>query len=447
MEKQDRSKQDKECFGTDTNVKTNLVNYIGSWQIGSTITQKLEGPIGEGKVLYPNGDRFEGYFHLSYACINGPAHAANGRYEFADGSYIEDAWINTSDKYNSEYWGLKGLFRVHHPEGSDSIAMFCSGGKRYGFELFLDEKNPQIKEWYAGEEVVRANDGESGKGELTLVDYQLDETSLKDCRTLKMTLTDGSDVYRIEQKGGRYTSNSYDDDIYEPYTFFTVWLPNGDIMEHYGSSMRNLKPYDGYVIVHYAQTGMYRTEEWKNGILADDNEMKRDYMTSLEIMLPDPTGAHGTLKANLWKDNYIDYCRGEWVYNGEVKNNRPEGKGVLVGNSYHNKRRLEGNFRDGVFVDKDDCGEVITLHVKSCKNGRCEEYDIDAKLGKLEISGFWNYEITSIKPDCITIEFYEEKYEVRPDAPLHIYKEIEGREWSDGCVYDSDEYTLDLKWV
>ena len=214
------------------------LKYVGSWQHGSTVLQKLDGPIGDGAVYYPNGDRFKGYFHLSYACINGPAHAAEGRYDFADGSYIEQAWIHTSKEMNPDFWGLHGVFRIHHPGGPDSIALFCHGNRRY-----------------------------------------------------------------------------------------------------------------------------------------------------------------------------------------------------------------EGDFREGVFVNKDVCTEKITLHVMSSENGRYKEYDMEAKLGKLGIQGFWSYEITSIKPDCITIEFYEEKYEVRPDKPLHLYKEIEGREWSDGCVYDSDDYTLDLTWI
>ncbi len=43
--------------------------YQGGWQFKDTILQKLEGPIGEGEVLRPNGDYFKGYFHLSYASI------------------------------------------------------------------------------------------------------------------------------------------------------------------------------------------------------------------------------------------------------------------------------------------------------------------------------------------------------------------------------------------
>jgi len=70
-----------------------------------------------------------------------------------------------------------------------------------------------------------------------------------------------------------------------------------------------------------------------------------------------------------------------------------------------------------------------------------------AKRGRLNLDGFWGYEITSIKRDCITIEYYEKKYELRPDQPLHLYNEIEGREYSDGCVYDGDDYSLELTWV
>ena len=45
--------------------------YYGEWQKGSTIMQKLEGPKGEGAIDYPNGDRFEGCFHLNF-CLPPP---------------------------------------------------------------------------------------------------------------------------------------------------------------------------------------------------------------------------------------------------------------------------------------------------------------------------------------------------------------------------------------
>ena len=72
--------------------------YYGEWQLGDTVKQLLEGPIGKGAIDYPNGDRFEGFFHLSYACINGPAYAARGKYLFANGDVVDDCWIDGNDQ-------------------------------------------------------------------------------------------------------------------------------------------------------------------------------------------------------------------------------------------------------------------------------------------------------------------------------------------------------------
>ncbi len=429
--------------------------YKGGWQCGDTIRQELAGPIGDGEVWYPNGDHFKGVFHLSFASINGPAYAANGRYTFADGSYIEHAWIHTSKDRKPQWWGLHGVFRVHHPEGPDSIAMFLHGGKRYGFELFLDEK-PWVKEWYAGDEEVRF----SGPGELfqyEVVGYEIDETSKVDCTTLKLMLRDGDKVYRIGQQGGRYTANQYDNYIYEPSAHVTIELSNGDILDHYGDGVRDFKPYDGYVEVYSAKTGMSRKERWAQGKLTDNQEWTRDYRASTKVTLPEPTGLEEEKNANVWADGHIEYNYGEWVYDGEVKNNRPDGQGVLVGDRCHGERRYEGLFIDGIyqFTELEYDGK-ITLHAKSGHKSwtvysdgdwKYAEKDIVAKRGRLNLDGFWGYEISSIKNDCITIEYYEKKYELRPDQPLHLYKEIDGREYSDGCVYDGDDYSLDLTWV
>lgn len=439
------------------------VIYKGGWQWGETILQKLEGPIGNGEVWYPNGDHFKGVFHLSYASINGPAYAAEGRYEFADGSYIEHAWIHTSKDKKPEWWGLHGVFHIHRPvlhpncpsfDTPDSIAMFCSGGRRNGFELFLG-RTPWVWEWYQDDKVVRY----SGADELfqyEVDDYELDETSDVNCTTLRLTLRDGNKVYRIEQRGGGYTANKYNNNIYEPSAHATVYLPNGDSLDHYGDDVRDFKPYNGYIDVHKADTGMHRKEHWRNGELVDAQEWTYDHRASTKVTLPNPTGVAGELEANVWKDGHIEYQYGEWVYDGEVKNNRPDGQGVLVGNDYHGNRRYEGMFIDGVYVSGEEAfdGEVM-LHVKSGHmswsisgegDWKYEERDMQAKSGRLNIDGFWGYEITSIKADRITIEYYGAKYEVRPDQPLHLYKEIEGREYSDGCVYDGDDYTLDLTW-
>ena len=69
---------------------------------------------------------------------------------------------------------------------------------------------------------------------------------------------------------------------------------------------------------------------------------------------------------------------------------------------------------------------VEPLHVKSGHCGgsggwKYEEKDIVARRGTLNIQGFWNYEITGVRHDSVTIEFYEEKYYVRPEEPLRLY--------------------------
>ncbi len=441
--------------------------YIGGWQWADTILQKLEGPIGNGEVWYPNGDHFKGVFHLSYASISGPAYAADGRYEFADGSFIERAWIHTSKDKEAQWWGLHGVYRIQRPklhpdypsfDTPDSIAMFLRGGKRYGFELFLPGvswQKPWVEEWYGGDLIVRYS-GPDDLFQYEVVDYEIDETSQEDCTTLRLTLRDGNKVYRIEQQGGSYTANKYNNHIYEPSTYVTVQLPNGDILEHYGDNVRNFQPYDGYVNVFCARTGKSRREHWEKGQLTDKQKWTRDVRAAKQVTLPDPTGIGGELEANVWKDGHIVYGYDEWVYDGEVKDNRPNGEGVLVGDSRHGNRRYEGRFIDGVYVnDEEQYQGEITLHVKSGHKSwtvysdgdwKYSEEDIVAKRGRLNLDGFWGYEITSIRPDCITIEYYDKKYEVRPDKPLHLSKEIEGHEYSDGCIYDGDNYSLTLTW-
>lgn len=70
------------------------------------------------------------------------------------------------------------------------------------------------------------------------------------------------------------------------------------------------------------------------------------------------------------------------------------------------------------------------------------------KLGDiLQIDGFYGYKITEISDVRIVIEFYEEKYILTHDEPIHMFSEIEGREWSDGCVYDGDDYSTDVTWL
>lgn len=433
--------------------------YKGGWQWGDTIRQELKGPIGDGEVFYPNGDHFKGAFHLSYASINGPAYAAEGRYTFADGSYIEHAWIHTSKDKKPEWWGLHGVYRIHHPQGTDnpdSIAMFLHGGRRYGFELVLGQNKPWVKEWYAGDSVVRYT-GPDDLFQYEVVDYELDEEKAEQgFTTLRLTLKDENNTYKVEQRGGRYEINKYDQQIYEPSTRVTVWLPNGDSLEHSGDDVKDFKPYDGYVEVHRAKTAQCRTEHWEKGKLVDDREWRRDNLFSKKVTLPNPTGIGGEMLANVWADGHISYNYGEWVYDGEVKNDRPDGQGVLVGNDYHGRRRYEGLFTDGQYAEEETFTGKVMLHAKSghkhwsvYNDGewKNEEYDMEAKLGTLNIDGFWNYEITKITQEAITISFYNETYTLTPDNPLNLpLSTIEGHEYSDGCVYDGDAYSLELTW-
>ena len=189
-------------------MKPNKPIYLGSWQYADTIREQLAGPIGEGQVIWDNNDYFEGFFHLSYAHINGPCYAAEGKFIFADKSYIEKAWLVTSSDRNT--FNLTGIFRVHRPEGIDSIALFRLG-KRYSVELFLADK-PYAIEWYADEQVQR----------LEVASYELNEDD-PNCISVSITLQDGR---RIVQKGGKYSFNNYGERYYDPDTQVTIFDPN-----------------------------------------------------------------------------------------------------------------------------------------------------------------------------------------------------------------------------
>lgn len=435
--------------------------YKGRWQFGDTIRQELKGPIGDGQVTYPNGDRFKGYFHLSYASINGPAYAAEGRYDFADGSYIERAWINTDS--SNTIFDLEGVFRVHRDGGLDSIALFFRN-QRHSFELFLANK-PYAVEWYHDKRLR----------EVEVNDYDIAEPA-KDCLTLTLTLADGT---RIVQSGGRYTCNSYNNYIYEPYTDVTVYFPNGDSIDHWGGGLKLLKPYDGYLTLHCAETQMSREERWEQGTCVEAEEWKRDTRTAKKLSLPQPFGK-GETDALVWRDGHIKYNFGEWTYDGETRDDRPAGKGVMMGNySYKGQRyegefskgranghgvfedtkagiRQEGTFVDGVYQESNPAKGTIMLHarhghshwsINSQGDWKFEENIFEARLDKLPFSGFGNVSIVRIEKDCITLtDYYGNVKELHHGETIHYTAEIEGREWSDGCVYDGDDYSLDLTW-
>lgn len=457
--------------------------YKGGWQFGETIRQVLEGPVGDGQVWYPNGDKFKGWFHLNYACINGPAYAAEGRYDFADGSYIEHAWLVTSSDRKTFF--LTGVYRIKHPDSEDSIAMFMRG-KRYGFELTFQKTlssfppNVHAKEWYANERIWHGPEGADDDPEV--LDYDIDESD-ENCTALTLTLRDRTGTYRVVQKGGRYESNKYNNSIFTPSVKCTLYYPKGNSIDHYGVCIRCFRPYDGWITVHDAKTGKMRSEEWKKGEMVNAQEWKYDIGASKRLDLPDPFG-QGMTYAYVWAigrtKGHIEYAKGEWVYDGKMADNRPEGLGVLVGDDFrhegcryegefHEGRcygkglfentkagiRQEGTFVEGVYQEPNAATEPITLSVKWDKSHwstgggdskKHEEYDMEAKLGRLSIVGFGDIEVARIEKGCITLTRWGDTFLLTPGSTLHFSAEIEGREWSDGCVYDGDDYDLELTW-
>lgn len=125
------------------------VKYFGEWQERSVVSEKLEGPTGQGRVEFPNGDRFEGYFYLHFANIQGPCYVAKGKYTFADGKYIENAWINTSEDLTM--FGLKGVYEVHNADGSSASITSFWLNERHGIEV-LTAPAAEAVEWYSGKE-------------------------------------------------------------------------------------------------------------------------------------------------------------------------------------------------------------------------------------------------------------------------------------------------------
>ena len=75
------------------------------------------------------------------------------------------------------------------------------------------------------------------------------------------------------------------------------------------------------------------------------------------------------------------------------------------------------------------------------------EKDFEAKLDRLPFSGFGDINIARIEKGCITLtDYYGNVKELHPGETVRYTAEIEGREWSDGCVYDGDDYSLELTW-
>lgn len=114
-----------------------------------------------------------------------------------------------------------------------------------------------------------------------------------------------------------------------------------------------------------------------------------------------------------------------------------------------------GEWRQGLYQEPEATGGPVRLHARYGHNhwsvGSSDKWeycdrDIVAQLGSLDFAGFSSFSIARIEKDCITLTARDDTYRLAPGDTLRLANEIDGREWSDGCVYDGDDYSLVLTW-
>ena len=425
------------------------VKYYGEWQEGSVILEKLTGPIGNGRVEFPNGDSFEGLFHLSFACISGPCYAACGKYTFADGSYIEHAWINTSEDLSK--FGLKGVYEVKNADGSArSITSFYIN--KHGIELLASDPAEAI-EWHNGKEVQRY--GVNG--------YSLERVDEDRC-ILNVSLS--NDV-SVKMTGGRLNKNKYDRYYFETHLEGRIYYPDGSSYSSINYNICNLKPYDGWGTTHYAN-GKCRSEKYEGYNLNYAYEEKWDETAMVKKELPNPIHPYDCCQAETWS-TYIRYSKGG-EYSGDTVDGLPHGKGVLT---FYDGRRYEGEFANGrcngvvvYSVEGSDIHEERVWENGKIKDGQCNitlryewksvEWSIGGKSDKTTREGTF----TPRLGESIDIEGfrYIKVYEIKEDelligsCPLHrgesisFENEVEDDEASDGTVWSGTDYYIQIFW-
>ena len=428
--------------------------YHGGWQHGSVIQQKLDGPYGDGSIDYPNGDRFEGYFHLSFAHINGPAYMGQGTYTFASGDRIEECWINGND-------ALTGVYETLHADGSRSIAMWCNG-KRVGIEVLVDKDSCDYRE--RGFLVHTYSDSNQFRYTYTPGDNGFNR--------LEVTLYDGM---RIVQH--------FCDNNHEPDLFCKIYYPDGDWMEYRGwSDLKEYRPWDGVFTYHRVADGMKKHDTWKEGVPQERYEnslWEHDEEGARHIHVEfDPYGHPFGHDILLWPDGHTQWGYG-YHYEGDLKDGLPHGLGVFYDTA---GRRYEGEFCDGLchgegtytfksagikqsgrweqghFLDEQKPAAPVMLKVR-WSHTHCspageslqgeEEWTIEAKVGTLDLPVHTcGITIESIEPERIILTTYgTAPRELTPGKTVGYLHEVEGREWSDGCVYESDEYNISINWI
>ena len=427
------------------------VKYIGEWQQKSVILEKLEGPIGEGSVEFPCGDKFEGYFHLSFANIQGPCYVADGKYTFADGKYIENAWINTSE--NLTMFGLEGVYEVRNADGSlVSITSFWLN-KRHGIEILVGSTVEAV-EWYLGEE----------QKHYEVKNYTLN--AIDECRReLVVELANGISVTMV---GGRLVPNKYENYVYDNYLMAKVVYDNGDVYESINYGIRNLQPY-GRCGTRRCADGMMRVEYYKGYELERIEREAWDRSRVEEKQIPNPINPEELITAYVWS-NHIEYIDDlNMKYDGDVVDGMPHGQGVLsdmrsqayidgkLGYSW--RFTYEGTFEHGrchgriVFTNHDknttqECEWKNGLSVSATpitlryKWTRILEGEYDIRTGTVEIGGvgmkcpfdgFEYVRVLEVSPTQIVFNVCEP---LCPGGSMSLEKEL---------TYDL-KYYLDLYW-
>ena len=427
----------------------NEVKYYGEWQEGSVILEKLTGPIGDGCVEFPNGDSFEGVFYLSFACISGPCYAACGKYTFADGSYIDHAWINTSKELS--HFGLKGVYEIKNADGSArSITSFHIN--KHGIELLLSNPAEAI-EWYDGKEVQRYG----------VNNYSLERVDEDRC-ILDVSLSNGISV---RMTGGRLNKNKYDRYYFETYLEGRIYYPDGNSFSSINYNICNLKPYDGWGTMHFAN-GKCRSEKYEGYNLNYAYEAKWDETAMVVKVLPYPIHPEDFCEAETW-NTHIRYCKGG-EYNGDTVDGMPHGKGVLT---FYDGRRYEGEFANGrcngiVVYSVEDAGirEERVWENGKIQDGQCnitlrytwksKEWSIGGKSDKttregtfvpqmgesIGLEGFRYLKIYNIKEEEITIG----SCQLHKGESLYFENEVEDDEASDGTVWSGTDYSITIYW-
>ena len=424
--------------------------YHGDWQDGSVIQQRLDGPVGQGSIDYPNGDRFEGFFHLSFAHLNGPAYMASGTYTFANGDRIEHCWIDGHD-------ALCGVYETLHADGTRSIAMWHRG-KREGIEIADDGKTCNYRE----------------RGYLTHAYSQLNYNytftpGTDGFNRLEVTLYDGMRlVHRLMNNGN------------EPDLFCELYYPDGDWVEYRGwSQLKDLRPWEGVFTYHRMADGMKSHDTWKAGHPQDPDSWEHDPQGARRIHVAlDPYGRPFGHDIFLWPDGHTRWGYG-YRYEGALRDGLPEGHGVFcdeVG------RRYEGDFHEGLchgegtytfpaagivqagrwergrWLDGKALPEHIRLRIH-WQHNHCspageypqgeEEWIVEATPGELDLPQYTDgLTIEAIEPEHIIVSCYgHDLRHLSPGQTVGYLREVEGREYSDGIVYESDEYSIKITWI